>query len=109
MRGLIIILLLLLTSCAVCSGVAAIAAVSGVAIEAKRLDSEGEDRIVNKVVKMLQSNNIHHTGGNTGMPGGGKSVGLTIRGVLPARVNSPPEMYDVYVLPSIGIALTSYS
>ena len=61
MRGLMIILLPLLTSCDVCSGVSGIAAVSGLAIKAKRLDSEGEDRIVDKVVKILQCNNIHQS------------------------------------------------
>jgi hypothetical protein len=50
----LIVLLPLLTSCAIASGVSGFSAVSGVAIEAKRLDSEGEDRIIAKVIKDLQ-------------------------------------------------------
>jgi len=55
MRYLILLLLpFFITSCSVASGVSGFSAVSGVAMEAKKLDSEGEDRIRAKIIKDLQ-------------------------------------------------------
>lgn len=43
------------------------------------------------------------------MLGGGNSEGFTIKGVFPARVNSPPDTYVVKFLPSIGYPDASYN